>query len=88
MAKSCEQAKAELSADLWEIVGARDGNDKSRAVGVESGPEASRRSGKGAFAIARPERRLGTGGVQSYRTACDRCRREPRTSAAQARVER
>ncbi|MEG3908725.1 hypothetical protein QT979_13675 [Microcoleus sp. w2-18bC1] len=49
-----------MSAELREIVGARDGNDKSRAVGVESGPEASRRSGKGAFAIARAKRRLGT----------------------------
>jgi hypothetical protein len=70
------------------MVGARDGNDKSRAVGVESCPEASRRSGKGAFAIARAERRLGTGGTQSYRTVCDRCRRSQRTSATQARVER
>ena len=54
------EVKADLRAELGEVATARDGNDESRAAGVESCPQATRRSGKGAFAIARAERRFET----------------------------
>jgi hypothetical protein len=54
------EVKADLRAELGKVATARDGNDESRAAGVESCPQATRRSGKGAFAIARAERRFET----------------------------
>jgi hypothetical protein len=50
------EVKADLRAELGELTATRDGNHESRLAGVESCPQATRRSGKGAFAIARAER--------------------------------
>ena len=43
------EVKADLRAELGELVAARDRNDESRVAGVESCPQATRRAGKGAI---------------------------------------
>jgi hypothetical protein len=45
------EVKAELRAEVGKVATARDGNDESRAAGVESCPQATRRSGKGAIPL-------------------------------------
>ena len=43
------EVKTDLRAELGEVAVARDRNDESRVAGVESCPQATRRSGKKAF---------------------------------------
>jgi len=52
------EVKTDLRAELGEVATARDGNDESRAAGVESCPQATRRSGKGAIPLSESMERL------------------------------